>query len=134
MAGVLTVAGATAVPRAAACANLPTLQKMAIAEIKIKIPAATAANFQLGQCPDPLAAEITVDEPAAAVCARKAASSAASTRAGGSSPTSLGRDGAHAGKQGPLFGQSRSAASTTFRVDQALLARCGIQQAISREG
>src|SRR5262245_26435227 len=66
--------------------ELVDFHKMAITEIRIKIPAATAANFQLNQRPALLGHDTVVNEAVAAVCARKAASSAASTRAGGSSP------------------------------------------------
>src|SRR5262249_18723924 len=49
-------------------------------------------------------------------------------------PGHIGGDGAHAGEQGSFIAQSRSAAIANLRVDQALVARCGVQQAISREG
>src|SRR5215475_9389578 len=83
-------AGVTACSSPCGLCELTDLQKMAITEIRIKIPAATAANFQLDQRPAlfgaGLGAEKTVDEAVEAVCARKAVSRAASTRAGGSSP------------------------------------------------
>src|SRR5262247_1574863 len=85
---------------------------MAITEIKIKIPA-TAANFQLDQYPALLGIGMTVEEGVDAICARKAASSAASTRAGGStlaSPTATARI---------LASKARSSASRAAQRSQA---------------
>src|SRR5262245_43826100 len=78
--------GKTACSSRCGLCELPDPQKMAIAEIKIKIPAAAATSFQLDQCLALIGIGKTMEETVAAVCARKAASSAASTRAGGSSP------------------------------------------------
>src|SRR5262245_49333951 len=84
----MTGAGKSARSSRCGLSELADLQKMVITAIKIKIPAATAANPQLGQCLALIGVGRALDVAGATVWARKAASSAASTRAGGSSPAS----------------------------------------------